>query len=216
MEAKEITEVKTIINSSFKRYGLVSARVETSKGTNKEGKKTKYLIAEFGDSDLDPLLRDQSKNVNLQIMAAYAKTDEEVDKYFEEWKAAIGSDREFLIGEYEVGMFEPYYRLDRTTKMPIVERSAKDPNKKVRKVYQSITIYAFCNKDGDPLRANRVVKSAEGIMANSQWVITVAKYKEMAAKKKEAEEAAKKAALEEDSEDDNSLVIDANEEPFEP
>lgn len=80
-------------------------------------------------------------------------------------------------------------------------------------VYDHISIFDFCNEDGEPLRGKAAIeKRAQNMLANSKRMITVAEFKKLveAAKRKKEEEAAKNATnrLSSDELEDLDLPLD--------
>lgn len=136
------------------------------------------------------------------------RKDTEVrNRVYADWlKANWIDDPSAKEDDYELNSWsvevEPFLRLDTTT------------NKwDTKTVYDHISIFDFCNEDGEPLRGMAAIeKRAQNMLANSKRMITVAEFKKLveAAKKKKEEEAAKSSAnrLSSDELEDLDLPLD--------
>lgn len=136
------------------------------------------------------------------------RKDTEVrNRVYADWlKANWIDDPSAKEDDYELNSWsvevEPFLRLDTTT------------NKwDTKTVYDHISIFDFCNEDGEPLRGMAAIeKRALNMLANSKRMITVAEFKKRieAAKRKKEEEAAKSSAnrLSSDELEDLDLPLD--------
>lgn len=185
----------SIKEQSAAKYQLVTAEVKESKDS-----KTKYVVAEFTRTGLDELMAQQENGIRLQILPKYGISEGAANTYLQKWvdKAKAG-DYETYIGTYTVGDYEPFLRKNADG----VYNTKKKDGKDVKIQYTDVTIYWFCDEDGNPVKGNNyIIRRADNLFQNSTRIVTVAEYKKQQAAAKVAKETAKAAT--------DALVADAD------
>ena len=185
----------SIKESSAAKYQLVTAEIKKSK----DGK-TKYVVAEFTRAGLDKLMAAQENSIRLQILPKYGIAEDAANAYLQMWvDTAKAGDYETYIGTYLVGDYEPFLRKDADGKYLTRKKDGKD----VKIQFIDVTIYWFCDEDGNPVKGNNyIIRRADNLFQNSTRIVTVAEYKKQQAAAKVAKEAAKAAT--------DALVADAD------
>lgn len=176
----------SIKEQSAAKYQLITAEIKESKDGS-----TKYVVAEFAKAGLDELMAQQENGIRLQILPKYGISEDAANAYLQKWvdKAKAG-DYETYIGTYTVGDYEPFLRKDADGKYLTRKKDGKD----VKIQFTDVTIYWFCDEDGNPVKGNNyIIRRADNLFQNSTRIVTVAEYKKQQAAAKAAKEAAKQA-----------------------
>ena len=156
-----------------------------------------YIVCQFQEPLANKRMMADAPVINLNKTAPWSACNDEQRKdtavrnrIYADWlKANWIDDPSAKEDDYELNSWnvevEPFLRLDTTT------------NKwDTKTVYDHISIFDFCNEDGEPLRGMAAIeKRALNMLANSKRMITVAEFKKRVeeAKKRKAIESEKKA-----------------------
>lgn len=168
-----------------------------------------YLRCEFGKAGVPKALMNEASNLTLNLLPSYNFTPEEKLGWCEEIKedpSTYESDYEideFSISCEELGV-EPYYRKDSDGKY------VKDPATKKPLLHTLVTIFAFCNENGEFIKStSQLTKIAKNRYNSSKRIVPKSVIEAQLEAKKKAEEA-KKA-----SSSSKSAIINADtDDPF--
>ena len=161
-----------------------------------------YVVCQFQTPLANKRLMADAPVITLNKTAPWSACNDEQRKdtevrnrIYADWlKANWIDDPSAKEDDYELNSWsvevEPFLRLDTTT------------NKwDTKTVYDHISIFDFCNEDGEPLRGMAAIeKRAQNMLANSKRMITVAEFK------KRVEEAKKRKAIKEEKKSQSSRL----------